>query len=248
MTSRKKQSGGALIIILIIIAVLAVLGLLGYVFWSSFMKPAETSEAKTETSIVAEPCGEGEDEAATSGVFCSEEIGIKFTVPEIFTGRFALADNYGIFQGEVDRDTETSAGTSERVLFAELSGTDNFTFTIAREPLRSGYVGVAHGLSGAYFNQDTGVLSGIDFSTSSETLGDAVPSFTVGDTQIFKGTLGDASTSIITYFAVINSKIVKIELNYQGFLGPIEDDPSTIDAQAVFEALDDAIHEIQILE
>jgi hypothetical protein len=244
---RTHQSGSALIIILVIVGVLAVLGGLGYVLWSNFLKPAETSVTGTF-------CADGEDEAATNGVFCSEDLGMKLTVPEIFKGKVAPAENYEVSEGTIDPETTTSAGTSERVFKAEISGTDNFTFKIAREPLRTGYVDVSARLSGAYFDQATGVLSNVDSpmmnydsatgkttTTGSYAISDDVDSFMAGDVRVYEGLFGDAGVSIITYFAVINDKIVKISLHHGGYIGAPEDDPSTIDAEPVFDQLEAAV-------
>lgn len=247
MTMLKNQSGSALHITIIIILVVAVLGLLGYVLWNNFLR---TSPSDAPTASTTEPfCSAEETETADNGTFCSENIGIKFDVPLIFKGSIGEAENYEVFSGTVDYETRMSAGMSEKVFEAKITGNDNYTFTIAKEPLRSGYVDVPHMLSGAYYDQTTGNLSEVPVVSASDeaVVGDDVPSFTVDGTRIFKGTLGDAGTVIITYFAVINDKIIKITLNNSGYMGDPADDPTTIDLTEVLEEFEAGIKALKTL-
>lgn len=231
MNISKNQTGSALIIILTVIGSLAILGVLGFLLWTNFLKP--TSAPATETVVTTALCLEGEDEHATNGVFCSETIGIKFTVPTVFKAIIEEADNYPVTQGTTDPGAQISAGDSEAVFEGVISGDDNVRLTIAKEPLRTGYVGVAHALSNTYYDQSTGLLSNVNFEDNS--IGETVPSIEVAGITLYKATLGDAGVVILTYFGVLNDKFVKIELHYTGFLGPEEEDPSTIDSQTLFD-------------
>jgi hypothetical protein len=252
MTMLKRDSGSALHITIIIILVIAILGLLGYVLWSNFFR---TSSTETLTTSQTEPfCSAEETETADNGTFCSADMGIKFDVPRIFKGIVAEADNYEVFSSTVDPDSKVSAGNSEMVFEATISGTDNFTLTIAKEPLRTGYVGLPHLVYEAYFDQASGVLSSITFpeynydsttgattTTGDYAVGDPASSFMVGDIKVFKGLFGDAGTSIITYFAVVNDKIIKIGITHGGYIGDPADDPSTIDGTEVLDEFEAGI-------
>jgi hypothetical protein len=255
MNNPKRQTGNALIITLVIVAALAVLGGLGYVLWNNFLRPgtAITGISQSTTLIT---CETGEDEAATNGVFCSHDIGIKFTVPTIFKGKLIASTKYPVYRSAVDQAMpKDSAGTADAAFTATITGNDNFTFVIAKEPLRTGYISVGNLLRDTYFDQTTGILSNVNYdgTTSGVTdqgkfsIGDPVPSFTVDGVRMYKGTEGDAGVSIITYMAVIHDKIVKILVNHVGYMGIPADDPSTIDAAPVYQELDDAMHQLQTL-
>jgi len=247
MRKNKSEIGNAHVIVIGALVV-ALIGLLGFVFWNNFMKK-DTSAAKKETvSKLEKFCTDGQDTTAKNGTFCSTDVGIKFTVPNIFTGKLAKADNYEVFQGSLDPNTKTSAGTSEAVYKATISGNDNFTFTVAQEPLRTGYIDVTHALQNTYFDQATGELTLVNMPTihydsvtnastksGDYSKGDAVPSSSVDGVQFFKGSYGDAGQIGETYFGVVNNKIVKISLKYMGYMGDPSKDPSTIDSNKVFD-------------
>lgn len=247
MRENKSETGSAHVIILGVLVV-TLIGALGFVFWNNFMKKDAPATKKETTSKATEFCADGQDTTAKNGTFCSADVGIKFTVPTIFTGKLAKADNYEVFQGPLDPNTKTSAGSSENVYKATISGNDNFTFTIAQEPLRTGYVDMIHALQNTYFDQATGELTLVNMPTShydsvtdtstksgDYSKGDAVPSSSVDGVQFFKGSYGDAGQIGETYFGVVNNKIVKISLKYTGYMGDPSKDPSTIDSGKVFD-------------
>ena len=204
-------------------------------------------------------CSNGENVKAENGTFCSNEIGIKFTVPSIFVNKLVKADNYEVFEGLLDPTTKKSIGPSENVYRATISGNDNFTFTVAQEPLRTGYVDVGHELQGAYYDQATGDLTLVDTPTShydsttntstttgGYSKGEVVPSFSVDGVRFYKGSIGDAGQTKNAYFGIINNKIVKISLVHVGYMGDPANDPSTINAGKVFDELDKSIKALKI--
>ncbi len=256
-----NQKGSAHIVIIIILVVVT-LGTLGYVVWNNFLAPKNNQSAEnTNTSEVeTEPCKDNDGSFEKDGTICSEDLGIKFSTPTIFENKFKQAENYEIFKGTVDYTTRTSAGNSDIVYSAIITGIDEFTLTIAKEPLRSGYVNVGHALQGTYYDMDTGLLSltnsptssynsATDTSTTSGvySVGETVPSFMVGDTKFYHGNVGDAGLREETYFAVVNGSFVKIKLSHSAYMGPSENDPSTIDADPVFKELESAIKNIELI-
>lgn len=258
MRKTNTQTGSAHVVIIAVIIV-ALLGALGFVFWNNFMKK-DTVVTQNENKPKPESfCLDKENVAAEGGAFCSEKIGIKLAVPSIFVNKLAKADNYEVFEGSLDPKDKKSAGTSEQVYQAVLSGNDNFTLTIAQEPLRSGYVGVGHLLQNTYFDKTTGELTlvktptrmydaatGTYTTTGDYSNGDAVPSFMVSGIRFFKGQIGDAGTVENTYFGVVGGKIIRISLKHVGYMGNPADDPSTIDAEPVLDALDKAVRVMKI--
>lgn len=243
MNKRNQQGSG--LVVLIVILSLAIVGTLGYIFWDKYVnQPADTpTTSNNETPAAEEPkakCADGDDEKATSGVFCSEEIGIKFMVPTIFKGDLKVAGNYAVTK---DFD-QKPAGKSEKVFQVKMSGNDKFTFTIAREALRSGYTGVGYKLQNAYYDAHSAKLGLVG---SDQKISEQVPSFKVGSTKVYKGTEGDAGVTGADYLAIVNRKIVIISIRNFGYIGPEEQDPTTIDAEKVFKELDTAVHAITIL-
>ena len=259
MKNSQNQDGSVLIIGVIVIAVV-ILGAVGYVAWNKFFAADTKQETTQQDDAVTKPCENNEGTIEQDGFICSEDIGVKFKSPTIFNDKFQKNDNYEIFKGTIDYATRTSAGSSDVAYSAVISGTDNFTLTIAKELLRTGYVDVYHGLQTTFYDAQTGVLSTVespmttynsadDSSTTTGTykLGKEVPSFVVDGIKFYKGSNGDAGQTGEMYFMVINGSIVKIELKHGGYIGPDSDDPSTIDPKPVFDQLDEAIKNIKII-
>lgn len=238
---------------------MALIGALGFVFWNNFMKK-DNVVTQTENKPKTESfCSGKENITAEGGTFCSEDVGVKLAVPSIFENKLAKAANYEVFEGPLDSKDKKSAGTSEQVYQAVLKGNDNFTLTIAQEPLRSGYVGVGHSLQKTYFDKATGELTLVKaptrtydaatdtYATSGEySKGDVVPSFVADGIRFFKGQIGDAGTVENAYLGVVDGKIVKISLKHVGYMGNPADDPSTIDADPVFDELDKAVKALKV--
>lgn len=262
MEKRDSQTGGAHIVIVVVLA-LALVGGLGYVFWNNFLNKKEAAVAQSEAMPTPKAfCSDGENIAAEKGVFCSEEIGIKFTVPVILTNKVTKSREYPVYKGPLDYNAKQDAGMSEIVYAASVTGNDNFVFTIAKESLRSGYLEVHHALQNVYFDERTGEFSLVNtpiraydsatdsFTQSGEySMGEALPSFDVGGVKFYKGTDGDAGMIQNVYLAVINNKIVKIQLVHSGRLGgPDTNDPTTIDTDKVFAELEQSIKSLKVLK
>lgn len=240
-----KQKGFGIVEIIIIVGVVALLGTIGVVAYNSFQKnDDESKDTSSQTASKPEedkPCSKNEDTSATSGIFCSEEMGIKLRVPAMFKDKLVQVANYEIFKGPKGEIPGMSVGSSELVYGAKVSGTDNFTFTIAKEPLRSGYIGFGHALQHAYYDKDSHTLT-------TEMNNTEVPSFVVGKTRFYKGQIGDAGVMENVYLAVIKEKFIKIKIHYTGYMGADEADPSTIDPEAIFTEVDEAVKKLVILE
>lgn len=260
MRKNKNQTGNvhaAIIVILVIVLV----GALGFVFWKNFLKK-DISVSQTESKTTNNsPCSMKENVAAEDGTFCSKEMGVKFTVPSIFANKLTKVDNYEVFQGPLEPSNKVSVGFSENVFKGIINGKDNFTFTIAQEPLRSGYIGVNNALRNTYYDQNTGELTMVTTPTSSYdsatntfitsgtySKGEIIPSFDVGDVHFFKGSDGDAGQLENTYVGVVNNKIIKISLKNVAYIGPAADDPTTIDASKVFDELDKSIRILKVIK
>jgi len=256
----QRQTGSALVVLIIVIVV-AIIGALGWVAWNNFFVSSNDSQLATETQQVdAKPCGDDDAIMEKDGFFCSDQIGIRLAIPGILAGKFQKTDNYEIFKGTVDYTTRASAGNSDVVYTSVLAGSDNFTLTIAKEPLRSGYVDVAHANQSTYYDKGTGVLSNVTSPTKSYdstndtyvtsgsyAVASPVPSFEVAGTKIYHASVGDAGTRIETYFMVINSSIVKIKLTNNGYMGAPENDPTTIDAAKIFDEFDASVKKIELI-
>ena len=239
------------LVTVVIILVVIFIGVLGYFVWGKFVSKDDTPQSTTGTNqSTSVTCTTPEGSIEKDGVVCSEEIGIKFKTPTIFEGKFEKIDNYEVFKGGTDPRIRTSVGESNVVYEAAISGTDNFKLTIAKEPLRTGYVNVGHQLQNTFYDTDTGLLSNVNTPTdddSSFTVGDTVPSFDVNGVKFYHGSVGDAGARIETYFAVIDGSIVRIMLSYTGYMGPEENNPSTIDADQVFNDLDAAVKNLTLI-
>lgn len=261
MKKSDSQTGSAHIVIVVVLA-LALVGGLGYVFWNNFLDKKETVVAEAEVKPTPKAfCSDGENAAAEKGVFCSEEMGIKFSVPSIFVDKLTKLDNYPVYEGSLDYREKKEAGFSELAYHAVVTGNDNFSLTIAKEPLRSGDVGLYHMLQGTYFDQATGELTGVngptsqyDSATDSYTWsggfskGETVPSFDVDGIRFYKTSSGDAGTMEIAYLAVINNKIIKIHLGHSAYMGDPANDPTTIDADKVSAELEQSIKSLKFLK
>ncbi len=260
----KSEQTGFAHAFLIIGLIVTLVGALGFIFWQNYIEKDSTRSTSnsnnTQPVDSSDPCEGQEGIAAGTNTFCSPQVGIKLQLPSIFLSKLNKTTNYEVFKGGLDPSTKISAGSSNIVYSAAITGNDDFTFTIANEPLRSGYAGVGHGLQETYYDVETGLLSNTKFPTrtydsatdSYKTSGEfsiaaTVPSFMADNVKVYRGTVGDAGTTIRTYFMVINENIVKIELRHVGYMGPTENDPSTVDSEQIFNELDAGVKDIEVL-
>jgi flagellar basal body-associated protein FliL len=260
MQKHDSQTGSAHIVIVVAL-VLALVGGLGYVFWDNILNKKEAAVAQVTTKPTAKVfCSDGENTAAEKGVFCSEEVGVRFTVPTILTNKVAKSRDYPVHKGPLDYNARQDAGMSELVYAASVTGNDNFVFTIAQEPLRTGYLDVYQGLQNVYFDEQTTEFSLVnmptrtyDSATDSYTqqggysIGEVLPSFKVDSLKFYKGAGGDAGMIHNVYLAVINKKIIKIQLVHSERLGgPEANNPTTIDADKVFAELEQGVKSLKV--
>lgn len=244
---------------------IAVVALIGYAGWTGFnyyqqaKKPAAATVPSVSATPAAKPfCGVKETTAASNGTFCSEDIGIKFTVSSIFAGKLAKADNYAVKQSGLDTTKETSAGNSEFVYSAkQTNGTDSVALTIAREPLRSGNAGIS--IVPNYFDVNTRKVNYINLpirtynsttnnisETGTYSIGDPVESFMVGDMEVFQGGVGDAGVVTVIYFMVVNEKIIKVSLYLSTDI--ISNRTPNYDTSKLMSELNAAIKQIEVIK
>jgi hypothetical protein len=247
MKHHTAQSGHIVLIVVIILAVAGILAALGYVLAQNLHSP----ESQTNTSQTPEQetiCESGEDEAATNGTFCSEDLGIKFEVPAQFEGKIEPVDNYEIYEGPLDYSKRKSAGKSDRVLEGTFKqGAGTYTLTIAREPVRTGWVGVVHALQNTYYDEETGLLSLVNPPTThydSETdtttttgeysIGETAPYFYVeGGVTVYWGIAGDAGVATSTYLVVRGDEFIIIRLETNVQLGPDVEEEYAIQSELI---------------
>jgi hypothetical protein len=227
-----SQTGSAFAVIAIILVV-AIVGALGLVLWQNFIQSDEADNiAATQDKDTSsqKPCAGSGNSVEGDGQFCSEDVGVKFNVPEIFQGKFEKVENYDIFEGSMEHPEGSRAGKSivnyEAVVEAEK---ETLSLSVAMEPLRSGFSSIAHRLQGAYFDASNGQLylldasgrtSKYDSTTDTYTtvgsfgVGESVPSFNVDSTKIYYGGIGDAGVVADHYLMVVNDKIVVIKIKH----------------------------------
>lgn len=262
MKKHYSQTGSAHMVIIVGVVIL-LLGALGYVYWNNFLNTKQTAAPKVASPIAAkEFCSAGENVAAENGVFCSDEMGIKFAVPSILTNKVTKSRDYPVHKGPLDYNARQDAGMSELTYAASVTGNDNFVFTVAKEPLRTGYLDVYQGLQNIYFDEKTAEFSLVNMPTrtydsatdsyaqsSGFTMGEALPSFDVDGHKFYKGAGGDAGMTHNVYLAVVNSKIIVIQLVHSERLGgPDTNGPTRIDPNKVFDELDRSIRALQVIK
>ena len=264
MNLSHRQSGAVSVIIMSLLVVLMA-GVLGFVIWQKYFAPkttvtkTETQQQTTETPTAKKDCEDNEDVTATDGTFCSIDLGIKLSIPLLFKGRLVVAENYDVYKSGLDPATKEKVGTSDVVYAATIEGNDNLKLEISQEPVRTGYTNAPHKLQDTYYDEKTGLLSNVTTptqtydpqtnkltTTGEYKVGETVPSFTVSSTKVYKAVIADAGTGIVTYFGIVNDKIVMIKLTTHAYMGDPAKDPSTIDASTVMDDLDKAVKKMTV--
>lgn len=250
MTKSSKQTGSAHIVIIVILAVV-LLGALGFVFWKNFIQSSdsqvsqETSSEKISQTEKTEPlCAS--DVVEKDGVFCSEDIGVEFKIPEVFAGEFQKKKNYEIYKGPMQSIKGSSAGKSLEYYEAVVtSGPDEtLSLSVATEPIRSGYSSIGHALQRTYFNATNGNLHLIKTTdTGSWIAGESAPSFKVGKTKIYQGRVGDAGTIENGYLMVVGDHLVVIKIKHVA--NPMNE--PALDNEAPFTELDNYLKQLKVL-
>jgi hypothetical protein len=258
-----SQNGSAFVIIIVILTV-AVIGALSFVFWQNFIQSGEvkSNSSATQEKVEQKPeqlCANNNNQVTEAdGVFCSEDIGLEFKVPEIFKGKIQKAENYDIFEGSIEDPRGTHAGKSivnyEAVIKFEQ---ETLSLSISKEPLRSGRSSIGHALRSTYFNSNDrslyfveGVMSEYDSSTNSYRVtqkgyaGEPIPSFKVENMRVYHGKIGDAGVIEDGYLMVVDDYLVIIKIKHAA--NPMNE--TTIDYEKPFADLNSFIKQLRVLK
>jgi hypothetical protein len=257
-----SQNGSAFVTIIVILTV-AVIGVLSFVFLQNFTQSDEAkgNSIATEEKFEQRPeqlCANTNHVTEAEGVFCSEDIGLEFKVPEIFKGKFQKAENYDIFEGSMEDPQGTYAGKSivnyEAVIKPEQ---ETLSLSISKEPLRSGRSSIGHALRSTYFNSNDrslyfveGDTSEYDSSTDSYRItqngyaGEPIPSFKVENMRIYHGKTGDAGVVEDGYLMVVDDQLVIIKIKHAA--NPMNE--NTIDYEKPFAELNRNIKQLRALK
>lgn len=257
-----KQTGSTHVVIIIIL-VLVLIGALGFVFWRNFMQTPKNDKAvqvhqnnSSEKPPVA--CSGYDGAVEKDKVFCSKDVGIELTVPEVFAGKFQKKENYDVFEGTMEDSKGKLAGKSLYNYEAVVSsGDETLSLSIAKEPLRSGYSSISHALQRTYFNESSDSLTlvksptrqynsetGTYTTTGSWSAGDPVPSFIVDSNRIYHGKVGDAGTVEDGYLMAIKDGIIVIRI--KDVANPMKE--STLEIGKVFSELDAYLKQLKFLD
>lgn len=253
-----SQNGSAFVVTIIILAV-AIVGALGFVFWQNFMQPSDTQDNQESVSDlvdVDERCAG--DVVEQNGIFCSESIGVEFKIPEVFAGKFQKQENYDVYEGPMDAVEGSPAGKSLEYYEAVVtSGEETLSLSVAKEPLRSGYSSIGHALQKTYFDATSGNLYLVngptrEYDSATDTTkttggwsaGESVPSFDVGETKVYYGSIGDAGIVEDGYLMVVNDHLVVIKIKHTVNL---PEEPA-FDSEKSFMDLNSDLKQLQILK
>jgi hypothetical protein len=257
-----SQNGSAFVIIVSVLAVV-VIGALGFVFWQNF---AQSDEAKNNSIAnqnkverkLEQSCANKNHIVEVDGVFCSEDVGVEFKIPEVFKGKFQKVENYDVSEGSIENVQGNPAGKSIVSYEATVAaGQESLTLSIAKESLRSGYSSIGHALQRTYFNATDGNLYLVNYptdeydsatnttkTTGSIRAGEMVPSFAAGSVKIYHGKIGDAGVVEDGYLMVIDDHLVIIKIKHA--VNPMNE--STIDYEKSFADLNSYIKQLKSLK
>lgn len=247
---QRRKSKGKIIAVVLFVLLAAIVGG-GLWAWNEFLKiNAQNSVGETlikqtgdgDTTYAAKAeCKAGEDTSASSGMFCSSDMGIKIFVPKLFVGNMAEAGNYQVYTGSLNPNAKVPAGTSKHVYQATAMSGGTFTLTIAQEPKRTGYTGLLHAQQDTYYDATSGQLTRVTMPTSrydattqqttttgSYKPGEPVPAFTTNSTRFYEGLSGEAGNTTRTYMTVVNDSFIKITLKFVG--SPSKDTTKQVNA------------------
>lgn len=212
--------------------------------------PAETTEQEDETPAIK--CKPDENKEATKQIFCSDDMGIKLTVPGWFMGTLAKGKNYNLYAYDFDKNESVVVGQSELVYEATYNDPKNsemanvYKLLIAKTPLvsRSGPC-----FAQCYFDSQTKTLyeDKTGFEDTKLSLGRELESVTVDGTKFFKGVIGDAGDYNVTYLGVIGNNVIEITLQSTTYLGETSE-PYAVDRDQIFIDFDNLLKTFQVLD
>lgn len=234
---QRRRSKGKIIAIILFVLLLGLVGA-GLYAWNEFLKinaannVGEATIKQSSGGVVEAAkasCANGEDTSATSGMFCSEDMGIKLFVPKLFVGTMTESGNYQVYTGSLNPNAKVPAGTSQHVYTGTGASGGTFTLTIAKESKRTGYIGFYHALQDTYYDASTDQLTLVKSPTSqydsstqqtkttgTYTKSEPVPAFTAGTVRFYEGRSGDAGNTTNSYLTVVGDSFIKISLKYVG--------------------------------
>ncbi|MFZ1360499.1 MAG: hypothetical protein WAS27_00485 [Candidatus Saccharimonadales bacterium] len=245
--SKKKRIA---IVLSLFIVLLLIIG--GYIGWREFMRLNDAGQTKiTESSHQPtdsiQLCSPGDDTKATSGVFCSDEIGIKIPVPKLFAGKIEAATNYPIYQSQLAPNSKTPAGTASHVYQADVTTAGRFVFTIAQEPLRTGYMDVYHAQQNSYFDSTTKELTRVISRGGQFIKGEPLPSFMSNGLQIFQASNTNGLMTEESFLMLVNDAIVRLTLQHTSVSGDAATAFSVPAVKRVFAELDTALKTVEVI-
>jgi hypothetical protein len=250
------QKGSAHIVIIILVVTIA--GVLGFVFWQKFIQsPPDTQVSQGKPPEKVDPLCAG-DAIEQDGIFCSKSIGVKFKIPEVFVGKFQKKENYDVYQGPMESAKGNLDGKSLEYYEAAItSGNETLSLSVAKEPLRTGYSSIGHALQRTYFDASSGDLylvkgPSLKYDSATDTTktiggwsaGELVPSFKIGETKVYYGTVGDVGVSEGGYLMVVDSYLVIIEIKHSA--NPME--TPVLDGEKSFMDLNSNIKQLKVLK
>lgn len=263
MVKNSYSQNGSVFTVIIIILVVAIVGVLGFAFWQNITRSGEvaSSSKKVQEAINQnreKVCANSTDNVEAGGVFCSEDIGVRFQVPEIFKGKFQKAENYDITEGSMEELKGNGVGKSIANYRAVVtSGEESLSLTVSKEPIRSGYSSIGHALRSTYFNAETrnlyfveGAKSEYDSTTDTYKVtqqgyaGESIPFFDVDGAKVFYGNIGDAGVIERGYLMVMSNHLVVVKIKHA--INPMNE--PVIDIDRPFADLDSYLRRTKILK
>jgi hypothetical protein len=262
MIKTPSKQTGSIHMVVIIILILALVGVLGFIFWQNFMQSpkADKDAQANQTDSLEKPsdvCVGYGDAVEKNKVFCSKNVGVEFKIPEVFVNKFQKKENYDVFKGGMDDAQGTLAGKSLEYYEATVaSGEETLLLSVAKEPSRSGYSSVSDALQRTYFNETNGNLflvngpvshydskTGMSTTTGGWSAGKTVPSFDVNGTKVYHGKVGDAGIVEDDYLTVVSDGIVVIKIKHTA--NPM--DTPALNVSKSFTDLDTYLKQIKFL-
>jgi len=111
MAKNKLQSGFAHIMIITILLAVALVGMLGFVFWQNFMQPKTTAGSKNNTNQPATKPAIKTEPAVTYKTYTTDKYNISFQYPSTWS----LVENSGQDNGYYYRRAEISNETGDKI-------------------------------------------------------------------------------------------------------------------------------------
>lgn len=225
----KRTNGFSAVEIMLVIVVVALAGVLGWVYFNQNSKDEKVATTKeTTTQKVTAPECKG-DKTGGNGYFCVSSIPVNVPVPDEFSGKLRpilVNKNAYLLSGY-----SAEIGTEKSALY---------TLSISTETVRDGDIGVSHQLSTTSFDSK-------NYTLTTTVTKEAVPTVKIDGITFFRGSIGDAGVLTTTYVGVVDNKLVKISLASQSYMGPPEQrESSSIDRQTLYDQFDKDVKQLTV--